>query len=303
MKIILHQLPPLQLGEIISRPSKICKTPYVADVTCSNFEDPLMVHTPSLGCCGMVEKSSQILMSTIQNVRPRPDGKPRCSHRAELAYFDEREEKQIVAVNPALAEYVAESALYLNCINNLTLKDPYSYSRQTTYMNSRFDFSGTCKDGREFILEIKNVPQADYVDVQKKERKKYNDYADSCERDQKVAYFPDGFRKVKTDVVSPRALKHVQELEEIVKTTNIRTILCFVVQRADVNRFQPSVLDPIYRKALQKAWMNGVEITTIQVNWKRNGACEFVRNDLPIHLFDTCGPQIKDETTKTLVDI
>ena len=132
MKIILYQLPPLQLGEIISRPSKICKSPYVADVTCSNFEDPLMVHTPSLGCCGMVEKSSQILMTTIQNVRPRPDGKPRCSHRAELAYFLEREQKQVVAVNPPLAEYVAESALYLNCINNLTLKDPYSYSRQTT---------------------------------------------------------------------------------------------------------------------------------------------------------------------------
>ena len=35
--------------------------------------------------------------------------------------------------------------------------------------------------------------------------KKFND---------KIAYFPDGYRKNSTDVVSPRALKHIEELEK-----------------------------------------------------------------------------------------
>jgi DNA-binding sugar fermentation-stimulating protein len=108
---------------------------------------------------------------------------------------------------------------------------------------------------------------------------------DAIPYDKKIAYFPDGYRKKNTDIVSPRALKHIQELEEIVTTTDKRAILCFVIQRSDVDRFQPSNIDPTYRKAVQQAYLSGVEIKTLQVTWNPNGICYFVRNDLPIHIF------------------
>ena len=66
---------------------------------------------------------------------------------------------------------------------------------------------------------------------------------------EKISYFPDGYRKNSTDVVSPRALKHIKELEEIARTTNKRAILCFVVQRTDVACFQPSNIDLTYKKS------------------------------------------------------
>ena len=35
-------------------------------------------------------------------------------------------------------------------------------------MNSRFDFAGIDSNDKPFVMEIKNVPLADYVDVHKK---------------------------------------------------------------------------------------------------------------------------------------
>ena len=61
-----------------------------------------------------------------------------------------------------------------------------------------------------------------------------------------ISYFPDGFRKKVTDTVSPRALKHIQELTLIKRETKTRCIMCYVIQRTDANRFQPSVIDPEY---------------------------------------------------------
>jgi len=296
LKIVLHQLNDPQIGMLTSRPSKICKSPYVGDVQINNNDKTPLVHTPSLGCCGLVEKNCSIVMTEIDISKKKPklnqEGvvKPTCVFRAELAYVREGPHTQLVGVNPALAETIAENAIITNCIQGLTLRDPYSYSRQTTYLNSRFDFSGITKEGEDFILEIKNVPLADYVDVPKKERKQHMRFIESKAYNEKIAYFPDGYRKSGQDVVSPRALKHVQELEQIKRTTNKRAILCFVIGRDDVSSFQPSVIDPTYRKAVQKAWVHGVEIKTIQVKWSSEGKCYFVRNDLPITLFDQCGP-------------
>ena len=135
-----------------------------------------------------------------------------------------------------------------------------------------------------FVLEIKNVPLADYVDVPKKDRTRCLAQLEHKNFYEKIAYFPDGYRKNSTDVVSPRALKHIQELEEIAKSGTVRAILCFIVQRNDVKQFQTSNIDLIYKAAVYKASQNGVEIITIQVEWTTQGKCYFVRNDLPIFL-------------------
>ena len=46
----------------------------------------------------------------------------------------------------------------------------------------------------------------------------------------------------------------------------------FVIQRTDVTKFQPSIIDPIYRDAIKEANDMGVEIMTFNVEWKGNDA-------------------------------
>jgi len=65
---------------------------------------------------------------------------------------------------------------------------------------------------------------------------------------------------------------------------NIRCILCFVIQRTDVDAFQPSPMDPEYREAVKQAVEGGVEIIILVVEWNRNGEARFVRDDLPLIL-------------------
>ena len=133
-------------------------------------------------------------------------------------------------------------------------------------------------------MEIKNVPLADYVDVSKKDRKNYTELINNADFNDKIAYFPDGYRKNKGAVVSPRALKHIQELQELVEPGKQRAILCFVIQRDDASSFQTSNLDPTYKAAVKEAYENGVEINVLQLKWTMNGECYFIRNDLPINL-------------------
>ena len=283
MSILLLHLGDVSSGIIIKRPSQYCKTPYVADVQLENGEE-ILGHSPSLGCCGLAEKDSIVIMSKTTNSSNK---KLVCSHRIDLAVYSETtDDKQdgvtVVGINPKLGENIAEEALKRNCIQNLM--NVKSYTREVKIMNSRFDFAGIDETGKPFILEIKNVPLADYVDVPKKERSDHMDKIKSARFDEKIAYFPDGYRKKSTDVVSPRALKHIQELEEIAKKGTIRAILCFIIQRNDVKHFQTSNVDLVYKNAVYQASLNGVEIKTIQVAWTQQGDCYFIRNDLPILL-------------------
>jgi DNA-binding sugar fermentation-stimulating protein len=132
-------------------------------------------------------------------------------------------------------------------------------------------------------MEVKNVPLADYEDITAKDRK--NKCYDDRPYDSKVAYFPDGYRKKSSDPVSPRALKHIRELTLIKKESITRCIMCYVIQRTDVNQFQPSIIDPEYRQAVKEAVEAGVEIITLVIKWTRDGEAYFVRDDLPMTPF------------------
>lgn len=290
---MLLQLNNLVQGTVMKRPSAMIKTPYVADVLLSS-QDQIIAHSLSLGCCGLADVTAQVLVEdlrTLQKENPKknPD-KLKCSHRIHLSLYQDKERKQeiIIGINPKLAEILVEKTLdqnVLHCLQNIK-----SYKREVAIyipgkVNSRFDFTGVDQHGVPFIMEIKNVPLADYEDVTSKDRK----LLDFTGRDfsSKVAYFPDGYRKKSTDPISPRALKHVQELTWIkTQDPRIRCILCFVIQRHDVNRFTPSVIDPIYREAIRVAMDVGVEIIPLVIKWERADAtsydAHFVCDDLPI---------------------
>jgi len=283
---------PLHEAIIMKRPSIKIKSPYVADIvkvgeySISNIQTNYLGHCPSLGCCGLCENGSSVLVSQLTE-------KTKCDFRAELSILTEENAKYgeteiIIGMAPKLAESITYQALKQNFVQNLKVK---TIQREKTLLNSRFDFVGQDINGDYYILEVKTVPLAKYNDefsilnpsIEIEEHSIYN----------KTAYFPDGYRKNKTVPVSERAIKHLNDLTIIKnKHPNIRCILLFVIQRNDVNSFQPSRLDKEYLKTIQYAWENDVEIKTLQVEWKRNGSCHFIRNDLPIYLYDDCNFEV-----------
>ena len=278
-------------GCVIKRPSKICKTPYVADILPINSDTEVLGHTASLGCCGLADQGASILMAPINKSNNK---KQTCQYSIFLSVIREPEKKGneeiIVGIHPKLAEELVEVALKNNLLNKL--QHVKRYKRETSIyvkdkVDSRFDFSGIDENGTPFIMEVKNVPLADYEDISAKDRKLLgkNPYYDRG-INTKVAYFPDGYRKKTSDPVSPRALKHIKELTLIKKQSKTRCIMCYVIQRPDVNRFQPSIIDPEYREAIKDGIENGVEIITMVVKWTREGDAYFVRDDLPITPFE-----------------
>ena len=246
--MLLHSINETELvkGEIIKRPSRHIKSPYVADVMINN-NISLLAHTPSLGCCGLSDKGSTVMIEKApENKKTKTDGK------VQISIFEERNNIQYIGINPKLSEILVEKSLQMNCFQHL--KDIKSFKREKTIKTSRFDFIGVDKHGNPFILEVKSA---------------------------------------RKDTVSPRALKHIKELKTIkLESPSTRCILCFVIQRTDVCVFQPSKVDPIYREAVQDAWLHGVEIFTLQVKWNEQGKAYFHSSILPVCLFDEEGPQL-----------
>jgi sugar fermentation stimulation protein A len=278
--IILFDCNHIIKGTVINRPSKNIKSPYVADVKLKDGTE-ILAHCPSLGCCGLSNAGSEVYLTKNKGENTKT------SHRVDLAIYRELknniEYKQIVGLNPKITEKIGFQAIKSNCIQelqNVTLLET-----EKKFGNSRFDIYGIDSENKEFILEIKTVPLADYVDCDKKDRKNHLDLIEKKMFHEKIAYFPDGYRKNKNDPVSPRALKHIQELEKIVLEGKYKCFLLFIVQRTDVSFFQTSVIDQIYKEAVLKASNNGVKILVLQVDWnKEDGKAYFFSNNLPIIL-------------------
>ena len=272
---LLYEIPnKLYDAVVIKRPSASCKTPYVADIYIPELDLTTMAHSPALGCCGLSDKDHKVLVVEQDNK------KGTCSHVIMLSHIEEKNTHIYVGIHPKLAETLVMNALNKNYFSKL--QNIKELQREKKYLNSRFDFVGKTENDDEFILEVKSVPLSDYDDISSQERKtkNYEDY----DVYNKVAYFPDGYRKNKGAVVSPRALKHIEELEKIAMETKIKTYLCYVVQREDANRFQTSILDPTYKLAVKKASLNGVTILTLQVKWGPDGKAIFITDNLLTHL-------------------
>jgi DNA-binding sugar fermentation-stimulating protein len=288
MSSLMLKIENLIEGTVIKRPSAYIKTPYVADIIPINSNKSILGHTASLGCCGLADIGATILMAPVPKTKKtEKSDKLHCEYRVYLSIIREKDNETIVGIHPKLAEDLTESALKNNLLNKL--QNVRSFKRETSIyvegkVDSRFDFSGIDCNGMPFIMEVKNVPLADYEDITAKERK--NKCYDNMSYNSKVAYFPDGYRKKSTDTVSPRALKHIKELTLIKKESKTRCIMCYVIQRTDVDRFQISIIDPEYRQAVKESIEAGIEIITLVVQWTREGEAYFVKDDLPITSFD-----------------
>ena len=261
----VYRIKDLVPATVIKRPSAIVKTPYVSDIQLIDDMEPHLGHSLSLGCCGMCDQGASIYVSPING--------PSCDYCVQLARLPSG---TLVGINPRLAEHIVENCIKLKLLlpEIATYKREWSISKET-----RFDFGGTMVDGNQFYLEVKNVPlakeqSADREKAQSADREKAQTANDS----NKTAYFPEGYRKKKTDTVSPRALKHIRELMHIKQTTNARCIMVYVIQRNDVNQFEISDTDPEYKDAVKEAVQAGVEVYPIMVEWSANGIATYKGN-------------------------
>ena len=233
----LFKLDTLYRGLVVKRPSKTCKSPYVADVLIDGHDESIMAHAGALGCNGLCDASAIVLMTKL----PEKKGAV-CTYRIELA---ETTSGEIVGINPKLAEKIVEMGI----MKSDSVK---TYKREKTILNSRFDFVGIDSTDRHFVLEVKTVPLC---------------------VEEGVAFFPHGYRKKKGDPVSPRALKHLNDLIEISQGSDAEAIMCYVIQRGDADQFIPSDTDSIYKAKFYEAKEKNVTIKTVFVRWERDGSC------------------------------
>ena len=77
-------------GSVIKRPSKLCRTPYVADILPVNSGTEVLGHTASLGCCGLADKGASILMAPITKSNNK---KQTCQYSIFLSIIREPEKK------------------------------------------------------------------------------------------------------------------------------------------------------------------------------------------------------------------
>ena len=249
---------------IQKRPSAKCKSPYVADAE----ETTELLHAPSLGCFGLVEKYSKVICTEKINC----NGK--CKYLVQLGYDPDSD--TYVSTNPLLANQIAEILL-----NQKKINFDYTYDtveREKTVGNSRFDFILSGED-KKHIVEVKAVPIAFYENLPVKEYKKRK--YDNFNKQDKVGIFPVGYKKNKDAPVSERAIKHLNELARLISEKEISTGTClFIVGRNDVSKFSPSKDDPHYCLAMKEAIKNGVNIKAIKIKWVDNNA--YFAGEIPV---------------------
>lgn len=270
---LIYELPPLIKAKIINRPSKTCKTPYIADIRLfsdkfmeyENKQIPIlseetMAHCPSLGCGGLSNKDSIVYVSKNYNT------KAKSSHIVYLSKFKEYDNNIIIGINPNICNNIFENILKNNI---LEIFKEYTIKREVSFNNSRIDFYLE-KDDKKIFCEVKNVSLAYYEDIEQKFLKK-KDYSDK-EINSKIAVFPDCNRKLQKSVVSERALKHINELC-LAAEQDFECYLVYIIQRSDVKYFSPSKLDPIYYSTLKQAHINKkINILPIQIHWDKEKA-------------------------------
>lgn len=269
----IYELPEIFKAIVINRPSKQCKSPYLADIriitpqkrdkiTFNVRSEECMAHSPSLGCAGLISSNSIVYVTKNTNTNTKS------KYRIHLIEITEQNKKIIIGSNPNLANDIFSTILTSNIINKF---NNYSIKREYTIGNSRIDFLLEQCDLKKILIEVKNVCLAYYEDIPLKELKKM-DYSNN-DLNSKISIFPDCNRKIQKNPISPRAIKHIDELIDAYKTNGYKSYLVFIIQRPDCKYFSPSKLDKTYYTKLKSAYKNKfIEILPIQIQWIDNKA-------------------------------
>ena len=251
----LHTLPTLIRVEVINRPSKSIKSPYVADI---RLEDGTLAlcHTPGLGCCGLVAPGKFILVSKAANA------KSKTAYTAQIAICTDTEGAHYVGIHPMVSQAIA--AKLLDKISpTATWKSEVKVDDHT-----RLDFMGTTPEGKKIYVEVKNA----MISLCK------------TPRNSRRAVFPEGFRKSKGDTVSPRAVKHAETLATLKALPDTEAAyLLYIIPRNDCDDgLELNPTDPIYCNAVASAMQQGVNVRVFGLDFQQSGNVTF-NKELTFH--------------------
>ena len=251
---MLFTLPDLERAVVVSRPSKVIKSPYVADVTVGDCL--AQCHSPGLGCNGMVSSGSIVHVS-------RNDGSTKTRYTTHMAEVVDTAGTVYVGIHPMISQKVA--GLLLGRLGTAAS----SWKTEVTCLDSRLDFVGDCPPtGRKIYVEVKNAMICKDISV---------------ERGSRRALFPDGFRRPGSETTSPRAVKHAETLTALAKLQDTEAAyLVFIVPRDDCGGgLELNRADPVYCAAVITALRAGVKVVVFALSYKKNSAIEFYKR-LPL---------------------
>ena len=270
--MIIHKFKKTYIGIIKNRPSKINKSPYLADVLFGGKE--FMAHTPSLGLSGLIKEGSHVIME-------KNDNKDNVSKykivSVKIKEYETRNKFIYVGANPVLV-----NNLFIKCLNLNLIKFPKykSVKYEAKYNGSRIDFIFFDSNNVKHVVECKYAPTVDYHPDHKPhnkvsigERKNYK----------RASIFPDGWQYKKGSVVSERAVKHVKSLIEGTKN-KIKCYNFYFCLRNDVEYFRPNYeKDITFSNLLKKANDLGVIIKAFKLNYSKNNI-KFVK-EIPVNFY------------------
>jgi len=246
--MLLDNLPTLIKVQVLNRPSKIIKSPYVADIILEDGTQALC-HTPGLGCCGLVSSGRTIYVSKATNV------KAKTAYTAQISQNEDSEGEYYVGIHPMISQKMA-SKLLDRISTDVVWKSEVKINEHT-----RLDFVGTTSENKKIYVEVKNA----MISLSKENRV------------DRRAMFPEGFRKSKTDAISPRAVKHAETLAELKShPETLAAYLIFIVPRDDCESgLELNKLDPIYCSSVSKAIAAGVQVRVYGLKFMENGEINF----------------------------
>jgi len=275
---------------VISRPSLKCPSiGILSDAIILKDNRVILAHTPSLSCDGMVETGTSIFVAPCP---PEDDelymltNGEQFTHTVFLAHFKEGkmtdqgpENEQVICINAKVAMEIMESAIEKNLMR--LLPPVKQYKRNVPIflegkVNSTFSFVGLCEDNSPFIMDVYNVPFAEYNHGLPTACSKLTDLTIENDYNTKSAYFPEK----NTD--SRGMIRRIQELATIAKESSVRCIIGYVVERTDIDKMELSVYDVPYRIAVKRAVESGVCIIPIVVGWTNDGNAIFITDELHV---------------------
>jgi len=196
--------------------------------------------------------------------------------------YETEDNEQYIAINPKLAIEITESLIEKKLI---TLLPPVKTFKRNVPMyledkvDSVFSFIGFCEDNVPWIIEVNNVPYAEYKHGERRlEIGPGNPPTGNIKNRHftKTAYFPE-----KDCTNTEELIKRIKDLTTIKKESITRCYIAYIIERTDISHFEVSKYNAEYQEAVKTAMDNGVIVVPIVISWTNEGVALFVTDSLP----------------------
>ena len=302
---LLFSLPDdVVFAEMVQRPSRRNRSPYVADVLLldggkgKNNQREAIAHVPSLDMGGKCIPGTRLVLKVARDKKGNAVGKdavsakygtPKCEFITQLVRVDDTslgyKNACWIGAHPSLGERIAEQLIKGNHLGS-DFPKVKSYRREVVNpggANMRADFVVEHEDPSLplRVVEVKTVADTDYsASLKLPDRMKCLYVNNDTKPYRRAAIFPWGQSKQKGPkgeiVVSARAIKHVMELTQLVVdgrkeddlSKKYDATVLFVVVRNDTDIFRPNhEACPSFTKYLKDAHDAGVQILSKKISW------------------------------------